>query len=189
VECQIDFAQMGYLVDPDTGKKRRVHALIFTAVVSRHMFVWLTHTQTLAAVIAGCEAAWVFFGGVFKVLVPDNLKPVVTRADAVNPQLSPGWLDYAQHAGFVTDTARVRSPKDKARVERAVQFVRNSFWAGESFVDLDDAQSRAGQWCTNRAGMRIHGTLQARRWRSSPSGRRGCCCPSRRPMTCRRSPG
>lgn len=51
VECQVDFAQMGLLLDPETGKKRRVHALIFTAVVSRHMFVWLTYSQTLAAVI------------------------------------------------------------------------------------------------------------------------------------------
>ena len=47
-----------------------VHALIFTAVHSRHMFVWLTFTQTLEAVVAGCEAAWAFFGGVFRVLIP-----------------------------------------------------------------------------------------------------------------------
>lgn len=103
-----------------------------------------------------------FFGGVFKVLVPDNLKPVVTDADAVNPRLSTGWLDYAQHAGFVTDPARVRSPKDKPRGERAVQFVRGNFWAGEHFSDLVDAQARAEQWCSVRAGMRIHGTIQAR---------------------------
>jgi hypothetical protein len=55
------------------------------------MFVWLTYSQTLAAVIAGCEMAWAFFGGVFKVLIPDNLKPVVTDADPVNPRLSTGW--------------------------------------------------------------------------------------------------
>ena len=73
VECQVDFAQMGYLTDPETGKKRKVHALIFTAVVSRHMFVWLTYSQTLAAVIAGCQAAWGFFGGAFKVLIPENV--------------------------------------------------------------------------------------------------------------------
>ena len=99
VECQLDFAQMGLLSDPETGKKRRVHALIFTAVVSRHMFVWLTYSQTLTAVIAGCEAAWEFYGGCFKVLIPDNLKAVVTNPDAVNPQLSKGWLDYTQHVG------------------------------------------------------------------------------------------
>ncbi|HEY9415074.1 MAG TPA: IS21 family transposase, partial [Pseudonocardia sp.] len=162
VECQIDFAQLGFLIDAETGRRRRVHVLIFTAVVSRHMFVWLTYSQTLAAVIAGCEAAWPFFGGVFKVLIPDNLKAVVTDPDAVNPRLSTGWLDYAQHAGFGTDPARVRRPQDKPRVERTVQYVRGNFWAGESFTDLADAQARAVAWCSDRAGRRIHGTTQAR---------------------------
>jgi len=162
VECQVDFGHLGYLVDPETGRRRKVHALIFTAVVSRHMFVWLTYSQTLAAVIAGCEAAWGFFGGCFKVLIPDNLKPVVTEADAVNPRLSTGWLDYAQHVGFGTDPARVRRPQDKPRVERVVQYVRGNFWAGETFVDLADAQARAEAWCAQRAGMRIHGTTQRR---------------------------
>ena len=161
-ECQIDFAQMGFILDPETGKKRRVHALIFTAVVSRHMFVWLTYSQTLTAMIAGCETAWGFFNGVFKVLIPDNLKAVVTAADAVNPRLSTGWLDYAQHVGFATDPARVRTPQDKPRVERAVQYVRGNFWAGETFIDLEDAQARVTAWCSERAGMRIHGTTAAR---------------------------
>lgn len=162
VECQIDFAQLGFITDVESGKRRRVHVLIFTAVVSRHMFVWLTYSQTLSAVIAGCEAAWAYFGGVFKVLIPDNLKAVVTDADAVNPRLSVGWLDYAQHAGFATDPARVRRPQDKPRVERTVQYVRGNFWAGESFADLDDAQARAVIWCAQRAGMRMHGTTAAR---------------------------
>ena len=63
VECQIDFARMGMIFDSQTGRPRVVHALIFTAVYSRHMFVWLTFSQTLEAIIAGCEAAWWFFGG------------------------------------------------------------------------------------------------------------------------------
>jgi transposase len=162
VECQLDFAQLGVLHDAETGRKRRVHALIFTAVVSRHMFVWLTYSQTLSAVIAGCEAAWQFFDGAFKVLIPDNLKAVVTAADAVNPRLSQGWLDYAQHVGFGTDPTRVRSPQDKPRVERAVQYVRGNFWAGESFTDLADAQARVEAWCRGRAGMRLHGTTARR---------------------------
>ena len=162
VECQLDFAQMGLLLDPETGRRRKVHALIFTAVLSRHMFVWLSYSQTLTTVVAGCEAAWGFFGGAFKVLIPDNLTPVVTKADAVNPRLSAGWLDYAQHVGFGTDPARVRSPQDKPRVERVVQYVRGNFWAGETFADLADAQARVEAWCADRAGMRIHGTTQRR---------------------------
>lgn len=161
-ECQVDFGKMGLIYDPASGRRRVTHALIFTAVYSRHMFVWLTFSQRLEAVIAGCEAAWGFFGGVFKVLIPDNMSTVVADADAVNPRFTTGWLDYAQHCGLVTDPARVRHAKDKPRVERTVSYVRSSFFAGEEFVDLADAQARACTWCADRAGQRIHGTTQAR---------------------------
>jgi transposase len=160
-EVQVDFGYMGLLADPVTGRRRKVHALIFTAVFSRHMFVYLTFSQTLAAVIAGCEAAWAFFGGVFKVVIPDNLTPVVTKSDQVNPTFTDGWLDYSQHVGFVTDPARVRSPKDKPRVERTVQYVRSSFWDGEHFTDLADARAHAVAWCQRVSG-RVHGTTRAK---------------------------
>ena len=162
MECQIDFGYLGLLADPVTGRRRKVHALIFTACYSRHMFVWLSFSQTLAAFVAGCEAAWAFFGGVFKVVIPDNASPIVADADAVNPRFTAGWLDYAQHCGFATDAARVRSPKDKPKVERAVQYVRGNFWAGEDFAGLADAQERVAAWCQMTAGMRIHGTIAAR---------------------------
>ncbi|HEX5994268.1 MAG TPA: hypothetical protein VFY84_03905, partial [Jiangellales bacterium] len=48
------------------------------------------------------------------------------------------------------------------RVERAIQYVQRNFWAGESFVDLADAQARAQAWCELTAGLRVHGTTQAR---------------------------
>jgi hypothetical protein len=162
IECQLDFGYLGMLTDAADGRRRKVHALIFTAVYSRHTFVWLSYSQTLAAVIAGCQAAWEFFGGVFAVLIPDNLKPVIADADAVNPRLTAGWLDYAGHAGFATDPARVASPKDKPKVERAVQYVRRNFWDGETFTSLADAQRAAQLWCTDTAGTRIHGTTCAR---------------------------
>ena len=162
IECQLDFGYLGMLTDAVDGRRRKVYALIFTAVYSRHMFVWLSYSQTLAAVIAGCQAAWEFFGGVFAVLIPDNLKPVIAAADPVNPRFTAGWLDYAAHAGFATDPARVRSPKDKPRVERAVQYVRRNFWDGETFADLAAAQRAAITWCADTAGQRIHGTTCAR---------------------------
>jgi hypothetical protein len=73
-----------------------------------------------------------------------------------------GWLDYAQARGFGTDPARVRSPKDKPRVERVVQYVRGNFFAGEDFADLPDAQRRVEAWCRTTAGLRRHGTTYQR---------------------------
>lgn len=112
-ELQVDFGQMGLLWDPDSGRRRVTHALIFTAVYSRHMFVWLSVSQTLQAVIAGCEQAWPFFGGVFKVVIPGNMSAVVAAADAINPKLTVGWLDYAQHCGSSPTPPGSGTPRTK----------------------------------------------------------------------------
>jgi transposase len=161
-EVQVDFGRMGLVFDADTGRRRVCHALIFTACYSRHCFVWLTFRQTTSAVIAGFEEAWSFFGGVFAVVIPDNMATVVTKADATAPRLNQAFVEYAQARGFEVDAARVRHPKDKPRVERTVPFVRDSFFGGETFIDLGDAQRRAIEWCTTRAGLRVHGTTQRR---------------------------
>jgi hypothetical protein len=161
-EVQVDFGRMGVIDDPGSARRRVVQALIFTAVFSRHCFVWLSFTQTTEAVIAGCEAAWAFFDGVFRVLVPDNMSSVIDRANPTDPRFNQAFVEYAQSRGFVIDPARVRSPQDKPRVERQVPFVRNSFFAGETFIDLADAQRRAEEWCRVRAGLRTHGTTQRR---------------------------
>ncbi len=159
-ELQIDYAKMGLINDPVNDRRRVCHALIFTAVFSRHLFVWLSFGQTTGDVIAGCEVAWRFFNGVFKVVIPDNLAAVVTKADKLEPRLNQAFVEYAQARGFIIDPARVRTPTDKPRVERMVQFVRGSWWQGETFIDLADAQRRVEEWCRVRAGMRVHGTIQ-----------------------------
>jgi len=76
--------------------------------------------------------------------------------------LNQAFVEYAQSRGFVVDPARVRHPQDKPRVERTVAYVRGSFFAGEDFADLADAQRRAEAWCTTVAGQRVHGTTQRR---------------------------
>ncbi|MFI5064876.1 MAG: IS21 family transposase [Streptosporangiales bacterium] len=159
-EVQLDFGYLGMISDGD--RRRKLHALVFTAVVSRYCFVYLTFSQTTAAVIAGCEAAWAFFGGMFAVLIPDNLKPVVDKADRLEPRWNREWLEYAQARGLVVDPARVRSPQDKGRVENGVKFAQRSFFAGEDFNGIGDAQRRADDWCRIRAGMRVHGTTRRR---------------------------
>lgn len=161
-EVQVDFGRMGPVFDAEAQRRRVCWALILTAAFSRHCFVWLTFRQTTADVITGFEAAWRFFGGVFRVVIVDNMAAIVDRADALDPRLNQAFVEYAQARGFVIDPARVRTPTDKPRVERVVSFVRSSMFAGERFVDLAHAQRHAETWCANRAGMRTHGTTQCR---------------------------
>ena len=157
-ELQVDFGDLG-LIPAGDGRRRKLRALVFTACFSRYMFVYLTFSMTLEEVIAGCEEAWAFFGGVFRVVVPDNMSPVVAKADAVNPRLTREWLEYAQARGFVTDPARVRHPRDKPRVEAGVHYVQGNFFAGETFLDLADARAKMTAWL-GTANMRVHGTTR-----------------------------
>jgi transposase len=159
-ELQVDFGELGMMLDEATGRRRRVWALVFTAAFSRHTYVWLSFRQDLATVIDGFEAAWLFFGGVFRVVIPDNMATIVTAADACAPGFNQAFIEYAQARGFVVDPARVRSPQDKPRVERTVQFVQTSFWAGEDFGCLAEAQTAAELWCATRAGLREHATTR-----------------------------
>lgn len=84
------------------------------------------------------------------------------RADRLEPRLNQAFMEYAQERGFGVDPARIRSPQDKPRVERNVAYAQSSYFAGERFIDLADAQRRAELWCRHEAGMRIHGTTQRR---------------------------
>jgi transposase len=157
-ELQVDFGRLGLIPD---GERRRVcQGLIFTACSSRHQFVWPTFLQTTEEVIRGFEAAWSYFGGVFPVVIPDNMKSIVITAENTAPRLNDTFMEYAQSRGFVIDAARVATPTDKPRVERVVHYVQHNFFAGESFVDLADCRVRAETWCSVTAGLRIHGTTQ-----------------------------
>ena len=102
-ECQVDFGRLGLVKD---GERRRVcWALIFTCCYSRHQFVWPSFTQTTEAVIEGFEAAWRFFGGVFPVVIPDQMSAIVDEADNIEARINDAFLEYAQSRGFVVDPA------------------------------------------------------------------------------------
>jgi transposase len=155
--AQVDFGLMGMLADGE-GRMRRLYALIITLAFSRYQFVWPSFEQTTEAVCAGLDAAWRFFGAMARVVLPDNMKAMVQEADELAPTLVPSFLDYVQARGLFVDTARVQSPKDKARVENQVPYVRESWFDGESFRGLDDARISAEHWCRDIAGARVHGT-------------------------------
>jgi hypothetical protein len=135
-------------------------ALIITLSFSRYQFVWPTFAQTTEAVCEGLDRAWKFFGAMIRVLLPDNTKAMINDADALAPTLVAAFLDYVQARGLFVDPARVRSPKDKARVENQVPYVRESWFDGETFTGLADARASAELWCRDIAGARIHGTTR-----------------------------
>jgi transposase len=158
--AEIDFGLLGLWFDPDRGQRRRVHGLLVTLCYSRYAYLWISLRQDLSAVLDGLEAAWVFFGGVVKRLVEDNLKPVVTRADRYTPGIDRVFLEYAQFRGFVVDPAIIRHATGKPKVERGIPYCREDFFRGETFRNVTDMQERALVWSRDIAGTRVHGTTR-----------------------------
>ena len=158
-EAQVDFGKMGMLADPTTDRLRQLWCLVVTLSFSRMQFVWPSFEQTTEAVCEGLDAAWSFFGGMAARVLIDNAKSMITTADATSPRVNDAFADYAQARGIFVDAARVRRPQDKARVENQVAFVRESWFDGESFVDLEDARRSATSWCS-AAAERVHGTTR-----------------------------
>jgi hypothetical protein len=159
-EVQLDTGWVGWLKIDLFGRRRRFRAWIFTAVRSRHRFVYPVLAETTASAIEACEAAWEFFGGVFKVVIPDNTKAIVNEADPLEPKLVLGFLEYVQSRGFHVDPTRVRAPRDKARVERSVQTVRDDCYGGEEPRSIEEARLLGRSWCLEEYGLRRHSTTQ-----------------------------
>jgi transposase len=158
--AELDFGRLGALVDDTTGKKQVVWALVVVLPYSRHQFVWPLLRQTLEESIEGLEMAWRFFGGVPQRLILDNFSAAIAGPDALEPRPTRGFLEYSQERGFFIDAARVRRPRDKPHVERSIQYVRERFFKGGGFRDLEDCREQAERWCKGVAGLRVHGTTR-----------------------------
>ncbi len=140
-------------------------AQIFVAALgySHAIFAQAYADQTAASWLDGQHGAFVAFGGVPKIGVPDNPKALVATADRYEPKLTSGHVDFARHYGITIVPARVRKPKDKAAVEGAVKIVSMrilatkrdhvfaslaalNVWLGEALIVLNAApfQKRVG---------------------------------------------
>jgi transposase len=111
------------VVDPQTGEV--TPAQIFVAVLgaSSYTYAEAQVSQELEHWIGGHVRALAFIDGVPLVVVPDNLKSGVRHPSRYEPDLNPTYQELARHYGFAVIPARVRRPRDKAKVETGVQVV------------------------------------------------------------------
>jgi transposase len=153
-EAQLDYGHLGYWVDPTTGKRRRVWAFAMVLACSRHLFVRPVLTMDQRAWTEAHVEAFRFFGGCPRRLVPDNLRTGVDRPDLYDPKLNRSYAELAEHYRVLVDPARAGKPRDKARIERPMPYIRDSFWRGRQFTSLAEMQAAALRWCVEVAGRR-----------------------------------
>jgi len=120
----VDFAgQTVEVVDPATGEIRTAQVFVAVLGASSYTYAEAVWTQSLPDWIAAHVRALEFLGGVPRQIVPDNLRSGVLRANWYEPGLNPTYGDLAAHYGTAILPARVRRPRDKAKVEVGVQVV------------------------------------------------------------------
>jgi transposase len=120
-KCFVDFSGDGLeLISAESGEVQKVKLFVCVLGASNYTYVEPVLGEDLATWI-GCHIrALEYFGGVPEVVVPDNLKAGVKEPDRYEPELNPSYAELAQHYGFAVVPARVRKPRDKAKVEGAV---------------------------------------------------------------------
>jgi len=161
-EGQVDYGLLGLWLNPLTGHRQAVHAFVLVLSHSRHQFARAVLRMDQQAWLECHVAAFSFFAGAPRRMVPDNLKAGVLSPDLYDPRFNRGYAELAQHYGFLIDPARAGKPKDKPRVERAVPFVRDAAWRGRLFSNLAEINAALDRWCLEDAGLRVHGTTQQR---------------------------
>ena len=162
--AQVDFGYVGKLFDPVKKTLRKAWVFVMILGYSRHVYCEIVFDQKIDTWLSLHINAFEWFGGVPEVVVPDNLKSAVIRA-AFSPDdtvaLNRCYRELARHYCFKIDPAPPYSPEKKGKVESSVKYVKRSFFLvyGTEF-DADELQRRLALWCTETAGLRIHGTTR-----------------------------
>jgi transposase len=120
----VDYAgQTVPVVDRFSGEIREAQIFVAVLGASNYTYAEATWTQGLPDWIGSHQRCFQYLGGVPEIVVPDNLRSGVSKAHRYEPDTNPTYQDMASHYGVAVLPARVRRPRDKAKVEAGVLVV------------------------------------------------------------------
>lgn len=151
-QMQIDWGHFGHL---EIGQARRP-LMAFVAVLSWSRQIFLrfylgAHMENFLRGHVGAFEAW---GGCPRIALYDNLKSAVLERQGTTIRFNPTLLALAGHYCFEPRPVAVARGNEKGRVERAIRYIRDAFFAGRSFRDVDDLNAQADAWVIGPAGER-----------------------------------
>ncbi len=151
-EGQVDWAHFGKLT---VGRALRdLWAFVMVLAYSRKRFLRFGMRAAMPSFLRGHVESFRFFGAVPRVILYDNLKSAVLEREGDAVRFHPTLLALAGHYRFEPRACAPYRPNEKGRVERAIQDVRDNFFAAREFSSLADLNAQAMAWCQEIAGER-----------------------------------
>jgi len=153
-EAQCDWAYAGRI------SSQKVYCFLMVLSFSGMLYLEFFPSQCFENFLIGHVHAFHYFGGVPKRIRYDNLSSVVLHRFDRSVHLNPRFLDFSAHYLFDPSPCNVKSPHEKGRVEKNVQYVKKNFLAGRTFLSLTDINAQALSWRDQTANCRIHGSTK-----------------------------
>ena len=152
-QMQIDWGHFGHL---QIGRARRpLMAFVVVLSYSRRVFVHFSLNARMDAFLQGHALAFAAWGGLARVALYDNLKSAVLERVGDAIRFNPELLAFASHYRYEPRPVAVARGNEKGRVERAIRFVRDAFFAARTYRDLADLNTQADAWCQGAAADRL----------------------------------
>lgn len=152
-QAQCDWGHVGKFQDAG-GKLVDVYVFVMVLGYSRQLFIRFTTSMKIPTLIDCHQRAFEYFHGVPQSILYDNMSQVRSGPNRLNET----FADFASHFGFEIDTHRPYRPRTKGKVERAVDYIKESFLNGRNFAGLDELNVLGLEWLESTANVRVHGT-------------------------------
>lgn len=150
---QVDWGHFGHM---QIGRARRpLMAFVMVLAWSRQIFLRFFLDARMENFLRGHVAAFQAWNGLPRILLYDNLKSAVLERCGDAIRFHPTLLEFAGHYRYEPRPVAPARGNEKGRVERAIRYVRDAFFAAREFADVDDLNAQATLWCNGQAADRI----------------------------------
>lgn len=151
-QAQVDWASFGKMKYGE--HQRPIHAFVMVLSYSRRIFAQFFHDMKSARVIEGHCRAFSKFEGIPRSVVFDNMKTAVVENLGTAVRFNEDLLDMAAYYHFEPRACNPRAAWEKGRVERAIRYIRESFFAGRTFDSLCDLNEQLRGWLSEISDQR-----------------------------------
>ncbi|MBU1261566.1 IS21 family transposase [bacterium] len=157
-QSQVDWSFFGTI--QDYGINKRLYCFSMVLGFSRTLYIEFATSCDIFGFIRCHQNAFLYFGGYTRTILYDNVKTVVLSRCEGNIEWNRKFMDFAGFYGFCPRLCQPYRARTKGKVERPFSYIRQDFFIGTKFEDMEDLNQKASGWLNTLANRRTHGTTK-----------------------------